>query len=551
MSYLALYRKYRPQTFEEVVGQQYVTKILKNTIDRNMTSHAYLFSGPRGTGKTTIAKLIAKLLNCESPINDIPCEKCPSCIAFNEKNHPDIIEMDAASNNGVDEIREIRDKVTLMPSISKYKVYIIDEVHMLSIGAFNALLKTLEEPPQHVIFILATTELYKVPATIISRCQCFNFEKISEEDIVKKLKYIVEKENIKVEEEVLNLIAKYSDGGLRDAINLLDKLTCCSTNITIDDFYEIKGIVKEEELFDIVSTLVNGNTKEALEKLDYLGKKGKNLILFATELIEYLKNMLISNNTYGLDKDKIFEMIDILNDTVNNMKNSCYQKVLLEVAFLKVENLLKNIEIVDNEEKAVKKEELQEKPKEKQKEDINNNVEKENEIEANKSNEQIFEINKIRINNALALANKNLLEDLKICWVNLSDYLYNKEFGSVVSFLIDGNVRVVGEKDVIISFKYDSTLENALLNISKIESLIYLIVNKNYKVSVVLDDEWEQIKNKFILDKKNGITYTYKEEFMLEKTQENEKYDKIESKEAPESLKDAVDLFGQDFVEIQ
>lgn len=551
MSYLALYRKYRPQTFEEVVGQQYVTKVLKNTIDRNMTSHAYLFSGPRGTGKTTIAKLIAKLLNCESPINDIPCEKCPSCIAFNEKNHPDIIEMDAASNNGVDEIREIRDKVTLMPSISKYKVYIIDEVHMLSIGAFNALLKTLEEPPQHVIFILATTELYKVPATIISRCQCFNFEKISEEDIVKKLKYIVEKENIKVEEEVLNLIAKYSDGGLRDAINLLDKLACCSTNITIDDFYEIKGIVKEEELFDIVSALVNGNTKEALEKLDYLGKKGKNLILFATELIEYLKNMLISNNTYGLDKDKIFEMIDILNDTVNNMKNSCYQKVLLEVAFLKVENLLKNIEIVDNEEKAVKKDELQEKPKEKQKEDINNNVEKENEIETNKSNEQIFEINKIRINNALALANKNLLEDLKICWVNLSDYLYNKEFGSVVSFLIDGNVRVVGEKDVIISFKYDSTLENALLNISKIESLIYLIVNKNYKVSVVLDDEWEQIKNKFILDKKNGITYTYKEEFELEKTQENEKYDKIESKEAPESLKDAVDLFGQDFVEIQ
>ena len=551
MSYLALYRKYRPQTFEEVVGQQYVTKILKNTIDRNMTSHAYLFSGPRGTGKTTIAKLIAKLLNCESPINDIPCEKCPSCIAFNEKNHPDIIEMDAASNNGVDEIREIRDKVTLMPSISKYKVYIIDEVHMLSIGAFNALLKTLEEPPQHVIFILATTELYKVPATIISRCQCFNFEKISEEDIVKKLKYIVEKENIKVEEEVLNLIAKYSDGGLRDAINLLDKLACCTTNITIDDFYEIKGIVKEEELFDIVSALVNGNTKEALEKLDYLGKKGKNLILFATELIEYLKNMLIRNNTYGLDKDKIFEMIDILNDTVNNMKNSCYQKVLLEVAFLKVENLLKNIEIVDNEEKAVKKEELQEKPKEKQKEDINNNVEKENEIEANKSNEQIFEINKIRINNALARANKSLLEDLKICWVNLSDYLYNKEFGSVVSFLIDGNVRVVGEKDVIISYKYYSTLENALLNISKIESLIYLIVNKNYKVSVVLDDEWEQIKNKFILDKKNGITYTYKEEFVLEKTQENEKYDKIESKEAQESLKDAVDLFGQDFVEIQ
>ena len=552
MSYLALYRKYRPQTFEEVVGQEYVTKILKNTIERNMTSHAYLFSGPRGTGKTTIAKLIAKLLNCENPINDVPCEKCSSCIAFNEKNHPDIIEMDAASNNGVDEIREIRNKVTLMPSISKYKVYIIDEVHMLSIGAFNALLKTLEEPPQHVIFILATTELYKVPATIISRCQCFNFEKISEEDIVKKLKYIVEKENINVEEEVLHLIAKYSDGGLRDAINLLDKLVCCSSNITIDDFYEIKGIVKEEELFDIVNALINGNTKAALEKLDYLNKKGKNLVLFVTELIEYLKNMLISNNTYELDKDKIFEMIDILNNTVNNMKNSSYQKVLLEVAFLKIENLLGNMKKVVVEDKNVQIEEMPQKLKDEVKQD-NKDINKITlpEKEINKISKQIFDINKIRINNALALANKNLLEDLKICWVNLSDYLYNKEFGSVVSFLIDGNVRVVGEKNVIISFKYNSTLENALLNISKIESLLYLIVNKNYKVSFVLDDEWEQIKNKFILDKKNGITYTYKEEIILENPQESEKYDKIESKEAPESLKDAVDLFGQDFVEIQ
>lgn len=224
-----------------------------------------------------------------------------------------------------------------MPSISKYKVYIIDEVHMLSIGAFNALLKTLEEPPQHVVFILATTELYKVPATIISRCQCFNFEKISEDDIVNKLKFIVEREKIKVEEEVLNLIAKYSDGGLRDAINLLDKLACCSTNITTNDFYEIKGIVKEEELSDIINYLVKNDTKEALDKIDYLGKKGKNFILFTTELIEYLKNMLISNKQYEINKSDIFEIIDILNDTVNNMKNSSYQKVLLEVSFLKIE----------------------------------------------------------------------------------------------------------------------------------------------------------------------------------------------------------------------
>ena len=310
MGYLALYRKYRPQTFEEIVGQQNVVKILKNSIEKNMISHAYLFSGPRGTGKTTIAKLIAKLLNCSNPKNDMPCENCPSCIAFNEKNNPDIIEMDAASNNGVDEIREIRDKVSLMPSISKYKVYIIDEVHMLSIGAFNALLKTLEEPPQHVIFILATTELYKVPNTIISRCQCFDFEKISDDDIVKKLKYIVEKEKINIEDDVLNLIAKYSDGGLRDAINLFDKLVCCSSNVTVDDFYEIKGIVKEEELEKILKYLLVNDIKSIFDEIDTLNKKGKNLILFAIELLEYLKNILIEKKEFEIEKNKIFEIIN-------------------------------------------------------------------------------------------------------------------------------------------------------------------------------------------------------------------------------------------------
>lgn len=542
MGYLALYRKYRPQTFEEIVGQHNVVKILKNSIEKNMISHAYLFSGPRGTGKTTIAKLIAKLLNCSNPKNDMPCENCPSCIAFNEKNNPDIIEMDAASNNGVDEIREIRDKVSLMPSISKYKVYIIDEVHMLSIGAFNALLKTLEEPPQHVIFILATTELYKVPNTIISRCQCFDFEKISDDDIVKKLKYIVEKEKINIEDDVLNLIAKYSDGGLRDAINLFDKLVCCSSNVTVDDFYEIKGIVKEEELEKILKYLLVNDIKSIFDEIDTLNKKGKNLILFAIELLEYLKNILIEKKEFEIEKNKIFDIINILNDTINNMKNSSYQKVLLEVFFLKIENLIiknkENVQIIEKN---------------------NNKIESKlpilsdnNDLSKNKEekliiSKQIFELNKIRINNALALADKNLLEDLRMCWVNLSDYLYNKEFGSVVSFLIDGTVRAVGTKDVIISFKYDSILENALLNISKIESLLYLIINKNYKVAFVLDDEWNEIKNKFIFDKKNGITYSYKEEPTFEK--QNFVENKI--KNETESLKDAINIFGKDFVEIQ
>ena len=569
MSYLALYRKYRPSTFEEVIGQDIVIKILRNSIDSGKISHAYLFSGPRGTGKTTTAKLIAKLINCSNRINNLPCNNCASCLAVNEKNNPDIIEMDAASNNGVDEIREIRDKVSLMPTVSKYKIYIIDEVHMLSTGAFNALLKTLEEPPQHVIFILATTEFYKVPETIVSRCQCFNFERISVDNIVKELSYIVDKENIKIESEVLPLIAKYSDGGLRDAVNMLDKLYCCSNDIKVNDFYELKGLINKEEFKNIVDYIFNKDINNMLDSIDFACNNGKNIILFAEELLEFVKDMLVDqmiNNSDVYNSDILYNFVDILNDVIDKMKNSSNPKIILEVGLLKIVNLFKDDKIISRE--II----LEKKWDDKSKNDINsvnnskeiiNDVNQNMIVDTQKNNSKSLGISenvivnksnmsdknrKIRINNAFATANKDLLEDLKICWVNFSDYLHNKEFSSVVSYLIDGNLRVAGDKYLIISVRYDSILENAMKCLDKIELLFNLVSGKMYKITFILDDEWNSLKNKYIEDRKNGIVYQ-----LLDEIEENNDIinNNVTDNDVSPVLNDAISLFGNDLIEVK
>ena len=296
MKYQALYRKYRPKNFDEISGQNTTIKILKNAIKNKKISHAYLFYGPRGTGKTSIAKIFSRAVNCLENKNGIQCEKCENCILSNEKECVDIIEIDAASNNGVDEIRELKSKVNFVPAELKYKVYIIDEVHMLSIGAFNALLKTLEEPPEHIIFILATTEFNKVPATIVSRCQTFEFKKINENDIINKIKEISNNEKIKIDNNAIEEIAKCSNGGLRDAIGLLEKAIAYSENIiTIDTIKEISGNISNEELKEFILLFENKNIETILKKINNYYSNGIDLIKLTNDLIEYEKNITQTN----------------------------------------------------------------------------------------------------------------------------------------------------------------------------------------------------------------------------------------------------------------
>ena len=269
MVYQALYRKYRPKTFNDVCGQKVVVHTLKNTITNNQLTHAYLFIGPRGTGKTSIAKIFAKTINCEHTIDGNSCEECEICNLSNNNENIDIIEMDAASNNGVDEIREIKNHVTLMPTFSKYKVYIIDEVHMLSAGAFNALLKTLEEPPRHVIFILATTEPQKVPLTIMSRCQSFEFKSIPVNLMKEKIKYICEQENIKISDDALELICIDSNGGLRDGIGLLDQLNSYTNgDIKKEDVLLLNGRVNNDDINLFIDSIYNNEINNAFDFSD-------------------------------------------------------------------------------------------------------------------------------------------------------------------------------------------------------------------------------------------------------------------------------------------
>lgn len=344
--YQALYRKYRSQNFSQLVGQEVVAKTLKQAVEQEKISHAYLFSGPRGTGKTSVAKIFAKAMNCPNQVGGEPCNNCYICQAVTDGSLEDVIEMDAASNNGVDEIREIRDKSTYAPSLARYKVYIIDEVHMLSTGAFNALLKTLEEPTQNVVFILATTELHKIPATILSRVQRFEFKSIKTQDIKEHIHYILEKENISSELEAVEIIARRAEGGMRDALSILDQALSLTqgNELTTAISEEITGTISLSALDDYVAALSQQDVPKALSCLNLLFDNGKSMTRFVTDLLHYLRDLLIvqtgGENTHhssvfvenlALPQKNLFEMIRLATVNLADIKSSLQPKIYAEM----------------------------------------------------------------------------------------------------------------------------------------------------------------------------------------------------------------------------
>jgi len=358
MEYTALYRQWRPQTFNEVVGQDHIVRILKNQIDSNRVSHAYLFCGSRGTGKTSTAKIFARAINCQKPVEGSPCGQCDVCKNLSLENNMDILEIDAASNNKVEEMRELLDKVKYPPAVGRYKVYIIDEAHMLSIGAFNALLKTLEEPPEHVVFILATTEPHKVPATIMSRCQRYDFKRISLKVMVDRLRRIGQEMNAKIEPEALETIARWAEGGMRDAISLLDQCMGFSNGvITNEVVLAILGTADQEFIFSFMENIMKGQISSLLKQVDVLVEDGRDIPVFVRDLIYHLRNLLltkvcdepeelldVSESTLEryqeqaqyANESRLIRAIEILSTLEAELKWNSQPRIMLEMALVKM-----------------------------------------------------------------------------------------------------------------------------------------------------------------------------------------------------------------------
>lgn len=517
MAYKALYRTYRPQTFEEVAGQKHIIKTLKNALANNKIAHAYLFCGPRGTGKTTMAKLFAKALNCDEGIGH-QCNKCSNCLEIIEGSHPDVIEIDAASNNGVEQVRELIDKVNYLPIKGRYKVYIIDEVHMMTTSAFNALLKTIEEPPAHVIFILATTEPHNIIPTILSRCQRYDFSKVSDGDIEERLAIVLNKEGIQYDQDAVRAIISLADGGMRDALSILDQVIAYSGNtLSVNDVYSLFGLTSEEEKISFIKDINNGNISSALGKIKAFSEGGVDLKRLTEDLLEILKDVLILKKTRDekeltvvseknadelanlIPTRKLNEMIVSLLKVQSDYKTASNIKTMFEVTILrlctieeqpekvapqpKVEPIIQKpvepVKVIEKQPEPIKEEPapvIKEEPK----------VEKKIEtppawlLDENNStfvdSGDSYEFDEDMVVKFMVLGDKELRKDLLTRWPEFDSYLQDPSTAELAAFIKDSVPFIVTKDVIVLQFNFDRQVKKA--NIKENEKQIAGLFNK-------------------------------------------------------------------------
>lgn len=563
MSYQALYRVWRPQQFLDVVGQEHVTKTLQNALLQQKISHAYLFSGPRGTGKTSAAKILAKAVNCEkAPVSE-PCNECASCKGITDGSIPDVIEIDAASNNGVEEIRDIRDKVKYAPSVVKFKVYIVDEVHMLSIGAFNALLKTLEEPPKHVMFILATTEPHKIPLTIISRCQRFDFKRITAQSIVGRMKLIVDETGVNCDDRALQIIARAAEGGMRDALSLLDQAISFShERVEVEDALTVTGSVSQGFLNTLARSIQQNDAASGLAALEELLYHGKDPSRFMEDFILYYRDMLLYKAAPSLEEsvervlmdedfqqlsgeiktEQIYQLIEVLNKAQQEMRWTNHPRVFLEVAIVKLCQLesmkqssvgsaelgplLQRIEQLEGELNDLKRNGPTVTPEASQQAQKN----------TQRSSRKGFQAPAGKINEVLKQATKANLNVIKSHWGEMLSKLNQQQMRSQAALLNEAEPVAASTSTFVVKFKYEIHCQMAMENDRFLETITKLfqdLTGTRYTLVGAPEEQWQKIRESF-LSSQHGA----EDSEMNEKQQEDP------------VVAEAQKLFGNDLVEI-
>ncbi|MDD8049141.1 MAG: DNA polymerase III subunit gamma/tau [Thomasclavelia sp.] len=586
MAYLALYRAYRPQSFEDLAGQEHISTTLQNAIKENKIAHAYLFAGPRGTGKTTVAKIFAKAINCTGDTNNPPCNECDNCKAITKGEHPDVIEIDAASNNGVDEVRDLIEKVKYAPINGKYKVYIIDEVHMMSKGAFNALLKTLEEPPAHIVFILATTEPHKILPTIISRCQRFDFTRIEEKDIVKRMEYVLKEENKNYEKEALSIIAKLADGGMRDALSILEQCLAYNDEVTVENVNNVYGLLNIETKINFIKQLLSKDLEAVLKSLDLMLEGSVDIQRLTFDLIDILKDVIIYRNTDNvnvlsvLDKnniellskyisvDECFEMVDRLVDASTYYPRTTDPKAYFELAILKICNKIKDDhkEVIVEEKVVETKKEVKEEVKE-EAQNENTNIESlqeeeplfEQEIIEEPSNtapleevketiDKPIDVDENDIMNILVQAQMTIRDEVQDKWQIINRYRFNMNTAKYANMLCNATVVAGSDKGLIITFEHqvEANVVNNTNNYYPLKRFLQEILGSEYDFIAVSEKKWPKIRKHFV-ELKHDNNLPSPTEIKLHHIGK----EVVEKEEVDEAKEFAINMFGENIVKFE